>query len=72
MLYVYPYVYDCRYFDGSYAPGGRFFASVGTDKIFHGSAAINPTTLILVSMLSTRYMLQCLYMHAIRTVYRVV
>ncbi|KAG5192010.1 transmembrane amino acid transporter protein-domain-containing protein [Tribonema minus] len=47
-----------RYFDGSYALGGRFFnaaASAAKGPLFTGSAALNPLSLILVSMLSTSF-----------------
>ncbi|CAM9750577.1 unnamed protein product [Ascophyllum nodosum] len=50
-------VMGIRYFDKSYAEGGRFFAGLveSARPVFSGSGALKPLALILVSMLSTAF-----------------
>ncbi|CAM9368741.1 unnamed protein product [Chrysoparadoxa australica] len=46
-----------RYYDGSYAPGGRFYEAIAASQrgTFSGSAALTPMALLLVSMLATSF-----------------
>lgn len=45
-----------RYFDGSYAPGGKFFDGLPLVPIFSGDGfKLNHLTFVLLSMLSTAY-----------------
>ncbi|CAM9563096.1 unnamed protein product [Scytosiphon promiscuus] len=50
-------VMGIRYFDNSYAEGGRFFAGLASNArpVFSGTGAMNAQALILVSMLSTAF-----------------
>ncbi|CAM9161015.1 unnamed protein product [Discosporangium mesarthrocarpum] len=50
-------VMGVRYFDGSYTPGGKYFAAISDSNkpLFQGTGALNPMALLLVSMLSTAF-----------------